>query len=103
MRINEFIPNTDIYSNLNIKNNDEKVEKGNNNVSFANMLKDKLSEVNEKQLDADKTTESFIKGEDVDIHDVMIKTEEAKLSLELAVQVRNKLIEAYQEISRMQV
>ena len=42
-------------------------------------------------------------GEPVELHDVMIAMEEADLSLRLALQVRNKLVEAYQEIQRMQV
>jgi flagellar hook-basal body complex protein FliE len=48
-------------------------------------------------------TEAFISGEDLNIHEVMLITEEAKMSLQLAVQVRNKLVEAYQEINRMQL
>ena len=66
-------------------------------------LKEKLGEVNEKQIAADVATEAFISGEDIDIHEVMLITEEAKMSLQLAVQVRNKLVEAYQEINRMQL
>jgi flagellar hook-basal body complex protein FliE len=48
-------------------------------------------------------TRDFIAGEVDDLHTVMIATEEARLSLELAVQVRNKCIEAYKEISNMQL
>lgn len=46
---------------------------------------------------------AFIKGDETDIHNVMLNAEEAKMSMELAVQVRNKLVEAYQELSRMQL
>src|SRR4051812_2103519 len=42
-------------------------------------------------------------GESIDLHEVMIAQEWASLSLDLAVQVRNKLVEAYQEVMRMQV
>ena len=55
------------------------------------MLKEKLDDVNEKQIKADEATEAFISGDDVDIHELMLITEEAKMSLQLAVQVRNKL------------
>jgi len=71
--------------------------------SFADFLSEKLDEVNDKQIQAENTTQSFIKGDEKDIHNVMISTEEAKMSLEMAVQVRNKIVEAYQEISRMQL
>ncbi|OPJ63280.1 flagellar hook-basal body complex protein FliE [Clostridium oryzae] len=71
--------------------------------SFASLLTDKLDQVNNKQLKADSDTESFIKGDNINIHQVMLSTEEAKLSLETAVQIRNKLVEAYQEINRMQL
>ena len=107
MKINDFIPDNYIYSKLNsinsIGSEDEKVESKSSTGSFAETLKNKLDEVNEKQLESEKATESFIKGESTDIHEVMIKTEEAKLSLQLAVQIRNKIVEAYQEINRMQV
>jgi flagellar hook-basal body complex protein FliE len=71
--------------------------------SFFDTLKQKLDEVNEKQVEAENITEQFIKGEETDIHEVMLATEEAKLSLELAVQIRNKIVEAYQEINRTQM
>jgi len=103
MKINEFIPSNYIYSGLGIVDNKEETQNDNNSLGFEEALKTKLDEVNNKQLEAEMSTESFIKGEDTDIHEVMIKTEEAKLSLELAVQVRNKVMEAYQEINRMQV
>ena len=108
MKINEFIPNNYIYSRLKAINEEKdetkvNIQEKNNSLEFSDILKNKLDEVNDKQIVAEKTTESFIKGENTDIHEVMIKTEEAKLSLQLAVQIRNKLVEAYQEINRMQV
>lgn len=45
----------------------------------------------------------YIQGDNTDIHNVMLSTEEAKMSLELAVQVRNKIVDAYQELNRMQL
>ncbi|SKA72694.1 flagellar hook-basal body complex protein FliE [Clostridium sp. USBA 49] len=99
MKINNFVPDSKIFDSIKFKDDLENEE----NVSFLDTLKEKLNEVNEKQIKAEDLTESFIKGEDVDIHDVMLQTEEAKMSLELAVQVRNKIVEAYQEITRMQL
>lgn len=99
MKINGVQQNN-IIKNFNERSIENKKE---NNSSFFSTLQEKLSEVNEKQITADKTTESFIKGEEEDIHKVMLATQEAKMSLELAVQIRNKLVEAYQEIDRMQI
>lgn len=101
MKINQFIPKKGIYLQMNHINKKEELKE--NTLGFGETLKNQLDEINQKQIVSDETTDKFIKGEDTDIHDVMIKTEEAKMSLQLAVQVRNKLLEAYQEINRMQV
>lgn len=72
-------------------------------ISFADMMNKEIDKVNEAQLNADKLTTGFITGEVDDLHSVMIATEEARLSLELAVQIRNKCIEAFKEINNMQL
>ncbi|KRQ87061.1 Flagellar hook-basal body complex protein FliE [Caloramator mitchellensis] len=75
----------------------------NNTLNFENFLKDALDKVNEKQIEAEKATMDLVTGQAQDIHQVMITTEEARLTLELAVQIRNKLVDAYQELMRMQI
>nr|WP_238883323.1 flagellar hook-basal body complex protein FliE [Clostridium sp. YIM B02551] len=70
---------------------------------FLKVLKDKLQEVNDKQVNANNMTDAMVKGEDVNIEDVMLSQEEAKMSLDLAVQVRNKIVDAIQELNRMQI
>lgn len=72
-------------------------------VSFGEMLGNALKDVNSAQLKADDTTKKFLIGEIQDVHQVTIASEQARLMLQLAVEVRNKVVEAYQEISRMQV
>ncbi|MBK5240400.1 flagellar hook-basal body complex protein FliE [Clostridium sp.] len=99
MNISTYINNAKIINES--QKND--VENKSENSGFLDTLKEKLSEVNDKQLEADDITQKFIKGEEEDIHKVMLSTEEAKLSLELAVQIRNKLVEAYQEFNGMQI
>jgi flagellar hook-basal body complex protein FliE len=71
--------------------------------SFSDLLQAKLGEINDLQHQADSLTQEYLAGKVADVHQVMIALEQANLSLQLAVQVRNKVIEAYQEISRMQV
>lgn len=99
MRVNSFVPNESIF-NL---NNNKPINNKSIGLSFTNTLKEKLGEVNDKQVKVDELTTKMIKGENVNVHQVMLATEEAKMSLQLAVQVRNKLLEAYQEINRMQL
>lgn len=70
---------------------------------FSEIFKNALSEVNAAQLESNKLTEKLAMGEVNDIHEVMIASQKASLSLQLTVQVRNKVVEAYQEMMRMQV
>ena len=79
------------------------VKEASPNADFGSMLKDKLNELNQTQLDADKAAETYATGGDIQLHDVMIATEKADLQFGLALQIRNKLLSAYQEISRMSV
>lgn len=70
---------------------------------FSNMVTNEIEKLNAKQIEADELTQSFISGQGDDLHTVLIATEEARLSLELAVQVRNKCVEAYKEINNIQL
>lgn len=70
---------------------------------FAQKLMDVLKEVNESQLQARDKQNAFMTGQPVEIHDLMIAMERASTAMQLTMQVRNKLLEAYQEINRIQV
>ena len=71
--------------------------------SFVESLKEAVQTVNELQKDADRKMEDLATGKAKSIPDVMIAAEKADIGLRLMVQVRNKVIEAYQEIMKMQV
>lgn len=71
--------------------------------SFSDMLKGALESLNAQQQEVTRLNEAFMKGEITDIHTLLIASEKAHLGLELTVQVRNKVIEAYQEIMRIQI
>jgi flagellar hook-basal body complex protein FliE len=71
--------------------------------SFANVLQDSLKQVNSLQNEADQAIESLATGGPATLHDTMLAVEKAELSFKLMMQVRNKIVEAYQEILRMQV
>lgn len=70
---------------------------------FDEMFKKALQDVNSAQKESEKLTNQLVTGEVKDIHEVMIASQKSSLSLQLTVQVRNKVVEAYQEIMRMQV
>jgi len=71
---------------------------------FGQMLMDVMKEVNQSQNKAQELSNAFLTGQPgVEIHDVKMATEQASLAMQLTIQVRNKVLEAYQELSRMQV
>jgi flagellar hook-basal body complex protein FliE len=71
--------------------------------AFADFMSQALDQVDQLQKGADLLAQRLAAGESVDIHDVALAISQSQIALELSVQVRNKLIEAYQEIMRMQV
>ncbi|MFD2443518.1 flagellar hook-basal body complex protein FliE [Bacillus sp. CGMCC 1.16607] len=71
--------------------------------SFASVLKETISNVNKAQIDSDVMTNKLARGENVDLHQVMITSQKASITLQATMEVRNKVVEAYQEIMRMQV
>lgn len=73
-----------------------------NNSKFGNVLGEFVKGVNTDQIDSKKITSDFIEGKDVELHEVMIAGEKAKTSLELLMQIRNKTIDMYKELTRMQ-
>lgn len=71
--------------------------------SFADTLKEAVGSVNAMQKESDVKMQELATGKTKNIHDVMLTAEKADVSLRLMTQVRNKIIEAYQEIMKMQV
>lgn len=71
--------------------------------TFAATLKDAINTVNQQQVASDKAIQNLATGKTENVADVMIAAEKADISLRLMMQVRNKLIDAYQEIMKMQV
>lgn len=71
--------------------------------TFGAMLEDALQSVANQEQEVHKLNEQFITGQISDVHNLMIASEKAQIGLQLTVQVRNKVVEAYQEIMRMQL
>ena len=100
MIINNFVPKVDVFENMGSNVTKTNNEKGNN---FSEILKESLDSLNEKQVNSDNITNDFITGKDVEGHEMILATEEAKMSLQLAIQVRNKVVDAIKELNGMQL
>ncbi|MCK4257433.1 MAG: flagellar hook-basal body complex protein FliE [Halanaerobiales bacterium] len=94
MRVHNIQPNIAITGS-------EKVNK-NTGTGFADLLKQAVQEVNNSQINADVIAEKFAIGEIDNIHQVTIATEQAKLAMDLTLAIRNKVVDAYKEIMRLQ-
>ncbi len=72
-------------------------------IDFADVLKESIGKVNELQLNAEAAMEKLSKGEVKDLHEVLVAVEEANLAFMTMMQIRNKLLDAYQELMRLQM
>lgn len=72
-------------------------------VSFGDTLKDAIHKVNDLQQTADVKMQQLATGETTDIADVKISAEKADIALRLMTSIRNKMIDAYHEVMKMQV
>lgn len=70
---------------------------------FADWIAREATALNNQLQHADATVQRLASGDGANLHTVMMDLEKAKLSFELVVQVRNRLLEGYQEVMRMQV
>ncbi len=66
-------------------------------------FRNSLEELNNLQRDSERKTELFAAGGDVSVHDVMIASEKSALAMQMAVQLRNRMISAYNELKNMSV
>lgn len=68
---------------------------------FADTLKDAIAQVEQLHTEASAKVADLLRGNGEDVHSALIAVEKADLSFQLMMQVRNKIVQAYQEISRM--
>jgi flagellar hook-basal body complex protein FliE len=94
-----LLPNVD--NNISTKAVDKALQS--TNESFGSMLNKAISDVNTLQSEAGKAMEKLVTGEASDLHEVMIAAEKARTSFDLLTEVRNKTVDMYREIMRMQV
>lgn len=100
--------NSDIFSNI-IDNNyinkniNEEQSIDDSKIKFDDVISQAINKVNGTQVEANNMVEGLIKGEDVSMHDVMLSMQESQISMQLMLEVRNKLFEAYKELSGVQL
>lgn len=80
----------------------QKTEKPENN-KFNNVLTEFIADVNKSQIHSGSMVKDFADGKDIELHEVMIAGEKAKTDLQLLMEIRNKTVDMYKELSRMQV
>lgn len=96
----------DITLQSGLKSLSKGVDAGNSEVkgqSFAEILKQSVTDVNNDQKVADQGVAEMISGDKKNIHETMISLEKADVSFRLMLQVRNKILSAYKEVMRMNV
>lgn len=73
-----------------------------NGASFADVFKSAINDASSLQTDAQDLIGAYLRGEPVELHQIMAASEEASISLELLVEIRNKLTDAYRSVMNMQ-
>jgi flagellar hook-basal body complex protein FliE len=71
--------------------------------SFGDLLKTQMDHVNQAQNTADQAQQTYALGGKIELHNVMLAVEKADLSMQLAMQIRNKLVTAYQTLTQMSI
>ena len=74
-----------------------------NKVNFEDVLKNTVHKANDVQVKANEDIEALIKGDDITMHEVMLSMQEAQVSMQLMLEMRNKLYDAYKELSSVQL
>ncbi|MCS7023394.1 MAG: flagellar hook-basal body complex protein FliE [Bryobacteraceae bacterium] len=71
--------------------------------SFASILEKALGHVSAMEAESRQKVDRFLRGEEQELHDMMLSVQRASLTFDLFLQVRNKVMQAYQEVMRMQL
>ena len=95
MFLNQIQNNTIDNTNKNLNESDK--------VNFTDVLNNAVNKVNDSQVRANNDIEALIKGDDITMHEVMLSTQEAQISMQLMLEMRNKLYDAYKELSSVQL
>ena len=72
-------------------------------VDFGEVLRSAVARVEQYQQTSREQVDRFLQGEDIEIHDVVMGAQRAEMAFDFFLQVRNKVVQAYQEVMRMQI
>lgn len=78
-------------------------EKATNVMQFSDLVSQGIASVNEQLSESQVDLQTLATGDVQSLHQIMIRMEESRLSFQLMVQVRNRLLESYQEVMKMQI
>ncbi len=98
--------NSNIFSNEVTNKSIPQADTNNSNdkVDFGEVLKNAVDKVNDEQINANNDIESLIKGDNnITMHQVMLSSQESQMSMQLMIEMRNKLYDAYKELSSVQL
>ena len=90
-----FLPKVEQFNNL--------TETKSTDTKFVDTLNELINDANDDQIAARDLNEKFVKGEPVDLHNVMIASEKAKTTFQLLMEIRNKFVDMYREVMRTQI
>jgi flagellar hook-basal body complex protein FliE len=82
---------------------DASAASGTKNASFRSVLESTIDQVEQSRANADASAKAFVSGDGDELHSVALATQRAELEFDLLLQIRNKVVSAYQEVMRMQV
>ena len=98
---NVNIPNLDMTAAQSSVQPKSEVQKTLNH--FGESFTDGIKNINQKQVEAENAVEALASGEDISVHEVMIAAEKANLSMQMGLQLRNKIITAYNELYNVKI
>lgn len=91
----------DSYEFLNLGKEKKLIESKDN--PFGDLLSDAINKVNQMQMVSDELKDQLVIGQLDNLHDLTIATEKANIALQVTMSIRNKIVEAYKEIMRIQI
>ena len=97
--INRLVPG--LIERLDVARPEKNPQETKTEGSFTEVFSNMINSVNDIQFDAAEIQEAFMSGDPVELHQVMIKAQEAGIAMDLLLEIRNKLVNAYSEIMRM--